>query len=371
MKTTKRLGLWCLYTLLLSLAGLLVIVAAVATPAPPRAATKQTEKAEKPKRPPHFPLSLFASAEESDYSNERNCNSCHRTAVETYQRSPHAIFMKDPRLPLNKQGCQACHGPSAPHIAHRKAEEGLYQNVISYSHAKPEEISAACLRCHGDTITESHWRLAAHERAGVTCTSCHQIHSADRLGKDEIHYQTNATVPEGAPATAAPDPVVTSPAPDSLYTEARSPKALLKAEESKLCGQCHRQQVAEFRHNFHHPVPEGRMVCSDCHDVHTNRDDRKRVRTAKQSCITCHAEVAGPFVYEHDPVSDLGGAGCMECHRPHGSSNPRMLKAFSRGLCTQCHTDKAVNHNPGRSCFDSGCHSAVHGSNHDPLLLRR
>jgi predicted CXXCH cytochrome family protein len=273
--------------------------------------------------------------------------------------------MNDPNLPQDKQGCQACHGPSRPHVLHRKVEEGRYSYVISYTQAKPEEISAACLRCHQSTLSERHWKLTGHAHAGITCTNCHQIHWIDRTGKDRAHQGTPSQSLD-----AQSNPVNENPK-SAVYADAPDPKALLKADEPTLCGQCHRHELAEFRHNFHHPVPEGRMVCSDCHSVHSNRDDRKQMQVAQRNCITCHADTAGPFVFEHDPVRNPTGLQCLECHRPHGSSNPRMLNAFSRGLCTQCHTDKAANHNPGRNCWDPGCHSAIHGSNHDPLLFRR
>lgn len=320
-----------------------------------------------PKHPkvPRFPLNLFAQADEGDYSNERNCKTCHRDSVETFERSPHAPFMKDPHNPLDKHGCQACHGPSKRHVDHRKEEEGLYANVISFSKAKPEEIAAACLRCHADTMTESHWKRTSHAHAGVSCTACHQIHWSDRLGKDR------SGTPRREAANSEVHLDVNETPSSSVFPNAPEPKALLKADEATLCGQCHRRELAEFRHNFHHPVPEGRLVCSDCHSVHPNRDGRKQVRTTKQNCVTCHAEVAGPFIFEHDPTSDLTGEGCLECHRPHGSPNPKILNSFSRGLCVRCHSDKSVNHHPGRSCFESGCHSAVHGSNHDRLLFTR
>lgn len=349
------------------LTGMLMVAASMATPAPPK-----KDAAKQPTKPPKFPLSLFAGAEEGDFANDKTCTNCHRTSVETFSRSPHAVFMKDPKVSVDKQGCQACHGPGPRHVAHRKEEEGLFDNVISFTHAKPAEVAAACLRCHQDTITESHWKLAAHARAGVSCTSCHQIHSVDRLGKETIQHDKPNEKLDGAGSI---DRVQTKPRvaypTTQVYTNVADPKTMLKADEPTLCGSCHRRQMAEFRNNFHHPVPEGRMVCSDCHNVHSNRDTRKTVRTTKQSCITCHAEVAGPFVFEHDPTSNLAGEGCQECHRPHGSQNPKMLNAFSRGLCAQCHSDKAATHNPGRSCWDAGCHSAVHGSNHDRLLLQR
>jgi predicted CXXCH cytochrome family protein len=370
VKNTGFLGRMFLYVVPpLSLIGLLVAAASIAIPAPPGASPAPPDAShaasKKQQKPPKFPLNLFAQADEGDYSNEKNCANCHRTSVDSFQRSPHAVFMKDPHLPLDKQGCQACHGPSKAHVAHRQEEEGLYANVISFTHAKPEEVAAACLRCHGKTITEAHWKRTGHAHAGVSCTDCHQIHWIDRLGRDRNR--------PGAPyqKADAQSGTIGKTSRAAVFANAPEPKALLKADEPALCGQCHRRELAEFRHNSHHPVPEGRMVCSDCHSVHPNRDDRKQVRTAKQNCITCHADVAGPFVFEHDPVSDLTGNGCMECHRPHGSSNPRILNSFSRGLCTQCHTDKSVSHNPGRGCWDSGCHAAIHGSNHDRLLIRR
>ncbi|WP_250664424.1 hypothetical protein, partial [Escherichia coli] len=46
-----------------------------------------------------------------------------------------------------------------------------------------------------------------------------------------------------------------------LFVTAPEPKALLKTDEVTLCSQCHQREVNEFRLNFHHPVPEGRMVC--------------------------------------------------------------------------------------------------------------
>lgn len=285
MKTSGRWFRVCLYVVpLLSLLGLLAVAATVASPGPP--ASDKT-KAEKPKKPPAFPLNLFTEDEEA-YSNQRNCRSCHRTAVETFRRSPHAVYMDDPSLPLNKRGCQACHGPSAGHIEHLTPETGLFQNIVSYRNRilKPEQVAAVCLRCHQDTMTENHWRFSAHGRAGIACNNCHQIHRADRLGRTDIEFlpPERQLTPQqmGLPKNVAPDPVSTTLSHDSVTDDQQIPKSLLKAQETKLCGDCHRRQLAEFRHNFHHPVPEGRMTCSDCHDVHTNRDDRKRVRTAKQ-----------------------------------------------------------------------------------------
>jgi predicted CXXCH cytochrome family protein len=105
--------------------------------------------------------------------------------------------------------------------------------------------------------------------------------------------------------------------------------------------------------------------------LHPSASAPKAINLGKDNCVSCHADVAGPFVYEHDPVEGGIGKGCLECHDPHGSHNPKLLNSFSRGLCAQCHTDKLANHFPGHSCWDSGCHVALHGSNTDPHFLTR
>ena len=345
--TLRLLLLMALPLLLLS--GLLA--ASVATPGPK-------------KKPPSFPLILFQQATPDDYIDDRACARCHAASAASMANSPHAPYMQDPHLALGFQGCQACHGPGGPHVAHRAEADHPYQYVISYTRARPMEIAQVCLRCHNDTLTMDHWRRTGHARAKVTCTDCHQIHWQDRLAVPKS--------PSGTQGVKDPAGIMDQAGKSALtpiFSAQPDPKALLKADEATLCGRCHQAAVNEFRQNFHHPVPEGRLVCSDCHDPHPSKDLRKRFHTFKQSCVTCHPQIAGPFVYEHDPVSDLTGNGCLECHRPHGSPNPNLLSAFSRGLCLQCHSDK-VTHFPGRTCWQAGCHASPHGSNHDVLFFR-
>lgn len=361
-ESSRRFFLYCVPVLFL--VGL-IVAAVFATPAPPKTENKDAAgKAVKPAKPVKFPLSLYATAEEDDYSGGKNCKNCHPTSQEMYERSPHSVYMKDPKNGLDKTGCEGCHGPSKPHVQHRKVDEGLFENVISYIHSTPEQVATACLRCHKSTLTQSHWKRTAHERAGVSCVTCHQMHWADRTGIERTRVAPDQKMDPYAKA-AAKSKVA------SIWPNQPEPKALLGTDEATLCGTCHRKVISEFRNAFHHPVPEGRLVCSDCHSIHPVKDDRKLMRTAKQACITCHADVAGPFVFEHDPASDLTGQGCLECHNPHGAANPTLLNSFTRGLCIKCHTDKSINHNPGRTCWDSGCHSAIHGSNHDVNFLQR
>jgi DmsE family decaheme c-type cytochrome len=296
-------------------------------------------------QPKSLPLALFSQAKAADFLGNAKCVECHDDNVAQFPKSAHAIYMQGSGLPIDKQGCEACHGPGALHI---KEEGG---QVISYKSLSPKEVSDACLRCHGDLMKKSHWQSEAHARADVSCVSCHQIH------------------PKGEQAN--PHSGDRNLVKKQVFAAVKDSSPLLKADEPTLCNQCHKAEVSDFRKSSHHPVPEGRLLCSDCHSLHASNGDKMKVATTKEKCVSCHGEIAGPFTFEHDPVAGLTGNGCNECHKPHGSNNPTLLKSYSRGVCGQCHTDKQTNHYPGRSCWNAGCHAALHGSNTDRLLRTR
>lgn len=300
--------------------------------------------AQKPKAQAESTLKLFAGAKPDDYIGDQACAVCHADEVADFHKSSHAQYVADPKLPLGKQGCESCHGPGKQH----QDEEGGH--MVYFEKITPKDVNAVCLRCHEDVMKQSQWHSEAHARAGLSCISCHQIHPSSN--------PESFVDPHGHGIIKGP-----------VFPSAKESGPLLKSDEATLCGSCHHIQVAEFRLNSHHPVPEGRLVCSDCHAIHPTTASTRIDTPVKDNCVSCHADKAGPFVYEHDPVAGWMGRGCLECHNPHGSHNPRLLNAFSRGLCAQCHTDKLTNHFPGLSCWNAGCHVALHGSNTDPHFL--
>ncbi|MEQ1934754.1 MAG: cytochrome c3 family protein [Fimbriimonadaceae bacterium] len=284
---------------------------------------------------------LFARATHEDFIGSEKCAKCHFSMVENFKNSPHSMFMADPHLPDAKRSCEGCHGPGKFHVDDEK-------QVIGFRKMDAKEASAACMRCHESTISPAHWKFTEHAQANVSCVGCHQIH------------------PESDPEIK----MRKSSDPRSFAFKAKvDKKAMLRADEATLCGSCHPSSIMEFRNSAHHPVPEGTMVCSDCHNPHPSKAEKSKLGGFKDACVTCHAERAGPFVFEHDPVAGFGSDGCKECHKPHGANNPAMLIGTTRGLCAQCHTDKLATHFPAKSCWTSGCHVAVHGSNTSPKLL--
>jgi predicted CXXCH cytochrome family protein len=155
-------------------------------------------------------------------------------------------------------------------------------------------------------------------------------------------------------------------------------------KDPAACFQCHLSTHAEFKLPQHHPVFEGRMNCSHCHDPHGGDIFKPAGRLAMvrhdQSCAKCHREQTRPFVFEHEALRE----GCGVCHPPHGSVNRKMLVANDPNLCLRCHAQTPAANLPSGeiyigkvphtallrqgTCWSAGCHSAIHGSNVDPRM---
>lgn len=136
---------------------------------------------------------------------------------------------------------------------------------------------------------------------------------------------------------------------------------------------------AESYKASHHPIKEGEVVCSGCHNPHGSTGPKMlHKNTLNETCYTCHAEKRGPFLWEHPPASD----NCANCHLPHGSNNPALLKNRQPYICEQCHDYTQHPGNvysgrqlpttrggtaPGQQLLLRGCancHTQVHGTNH-------
>jgi DmsE family decaheme c-type cytochrome len=153
-----------------------------------------------------------------------------------------------------------------------------------------------------------------------------------------------------------------------------------KDTQVEVCSQCHKDVRAELLRTSHHPMREGKMECSDCHNPHGTVSDKLiAANTVNEKCYECHAEKRGPFIWEHAPVIE----DCTSCHTPHGSSHDKLLNARTPFLCQRCHSNSRhpgtmyaqspTNKNQSvysalnnrafyRNCLNS--HSQVHGSNH-------
>lgn len=108
---------------------------------------------------------------------------------------------------------------------------------------------------------------------------------------------------------------------------------LLKKHKSKLCQECHTDVYAQLNLPSRHPVKEGLMDCDDCHNVHGGDVAHTTAVDDNELCFTCHASKEGPFVFEHEPASE----DCNMCHTPHGSVVNNLLVESEPALCLSCH----------------------------------
>ncbi len=212
------------------------------------------------------------------------CVDCHEELVAEFAGTIHARI-RPHEYATAEQGCEACHGPGEEH-----AEEEDPEKIRSFGKLSSEEASAACLVCHSGTEM-GYWHASEHAIGDVGCTECHKIHG----GSDhELRF---------------------------------------KAQSG--CEECHADVAAEMHLPSHHPLREGKMTCSDCHDPHGSAVEGN-LRTEERSndlCLTCHSAMQGPFIFEHAPVVE----DCMICHRPHGSVADKLLTENEPFICLQCH----------------------------------
>lgn len=204
--------------------------------------------------------------------------------------------------------------------------------------------SEACADCHDklarDFKTADHAKLQAkgENAKNVGCESCH--------GPGSQHVQSGG-------------------AAHTILNPRRSPET---------CFQCHLEVRAKFSLPNHHPVLEGKITCTNCHNPHSGgavKGGGTSSMGKNETCFQCHTAQRGPFVFQHEAVRE----GCVTCHDPHGSVNAKQLVARDHTLCMKCHyqqqqTPGGLNISSGThntralqgTCWSGGCHEAVHGS---------
>jgi predicted CXXCH cytochrome family protein len=168
--------------------------------------------------------------------------------------------------------------------------------------------------------------------------------------------------------------------PGSLHVRNRGQGFIVNPKDNPAaCFKCHLDKEAEFNLPYHHPLREGRMSCTSCHDPHAAKIKKPAgifiTRTLNDTCYQCHREQARPHVFEHEALRE----GCTTCHAVHGSINDKMLVERNANLCLKCHAQIAAPNAAPRSifindfvhtprlaegvCWSADCHTAVHGSN--------
>jgi DmsE family decaheme c-type cytochrome len=293
------------------------------------------------------PTGAKSAAASDAYAGSNACRTCHPNVALQFFRNPHNKSGVLANTPVDKAGCEGCHGPGKKHVD----AKGGKDSIGAFSQLTAGQALDACLRCHSKDQNRANIRRSNHTQANVVCTSCHSIHQPE------------------------------------------SNRSLLSKRQADVCYGCHNDVRAQFSLPSKHRVNEGFMTCSDCHNPHgTNAATWKMGRRPhlvdtglnnEQACMKCHVDKRGPFLYEHAAVRV---DGCESCHSPHGSVNTRLLKRpVILTVCLECHngagsfgrqadgvTTQSASHNMAdpryRNC--TTCHVRIHGSNADRTFLR-
>lgn len=204
-----------------------------------------------------------------------NCGACHAEFQTTWMSGPHGQAGSDPIFTeeWTSQGkpgaCLVCHVTGYdPATATWKEDDVSCEachNPIPADHPKsPMPIDRStdlCGRCHSDTrFGWQEWKVSTHYQRGMSCTVCHDPHSA---------------------------------ALKKVSTTARG-QAPTYQDASELCVTCHSENSMDFTYSTHH---QQGVSCVDCHVKHLDTVDRTAhsvpdhsFNASLSSCNTCHAD---------------------------------------------------------------------------------
>jgi DmsE family decaheme c-type cytochrome len=283
----------------------------------------------------HIAVTLFVSSVSVFYAglaaaadapppavNMSECEACHEQQVKTFRQSRMAATST----------CASCHGDVTNHLA-SESDKGEPGEIVRFKQLKASEVNERCLTCH-QSGPQARWTGGPHERRGLSCISCHSVHSA-----------------------------------------ASEHNQLKTLHDPETCYTCHASVRSKEMKVSHHPVREGLMSCASCHDPHDGTKEHLiSAESINEKCLSCHTEKRGPFLWEHAPVRE----NCVTCHDPHGSNHEKLLVAKQPYLCQRCHLN---TRHPG-SLYDGkntlngpsisnravenackNCHQNVHGGN--------
>ncbi len=220
----------------------------------------------------------------------------------------------------NGLNCTTCHDPHGKVVAATRTD--------------------VCLNCHTGAPTMA-WHSSFHSREGVACADCHNPHPNSQVSR------------------------VIGISHTSLNRSSR--RRPMVVDEPATCYKCHPKIYGLASLPSHHPIQEGKIVCSDCHDSHGQNHGTLKAETLNQLCFQCHAEKEGPFVWEHAPVTQ----NCAICHEAHGTVANNLLRQPPTFLCLRCHTGHST-HDASPQC--TRCHlvagnpTLVGGGSPDPTI---
>lgn len=237
-------------------------------------------------------------------SYDRTCGRCHTSGrrVETTLEDGTPRREWDP-LEID---CEACHGPSADHVAFWRDPPDSYEKdpIVALDRIGRERAQAVCLWCHMEAeVVSEHFRPGDDVFEFLTPTLLDRRERIDPAGRPlELIY-------DGLPF---------------------------------LFSRC---------------AEEGGLTCLTCHDAHGSMHKADLLTPAEETftlCTGCHLDItAAPKAHTHHDMEKSGGR-CVSCHMPflkiergHGIVRDHTIGSplpnlegdrVAMDACTWCHT---------------------------------
>ncbi len=276
------------------------------------------------------------------------CTRCHAQQAEE-------LLKKFQMSPFNSGGCNTCHS----------------SHGSDFPAMTKDKVPDLCWTCHGKgasvasglgpdikSFTDMPVQMAPFE--GGDCTQCHYPHATDvpkLLKKGGVPFLCNSchdaiNVGGGTAKDWRSMPSQMAPFAAGQCMKCHVPhgsqyKRLLKQPVPDLCYSCHKAAdeggsapdiKTQFELPSHHPVPEGKINCLNCHYPMAGPYPKllqKPFRTNNGSCGTCHLPHGsyGTFLHAGENRKVTDGAG------PNGVKTLAATPADSSviAVCTQCH----------------------------------
>jgi Cytochrome c554 and c-prime len=251
--------------------------------------------------------------------------------------------------------CEACHGPSADHVAANASVRRRYSLHVTQGAdatiTRPDRLDAkrssqVCGQCH------SFWEfrdVASERRANTEGLGFRPGH--DLAASRFIVSPTSNAEPETMKALLAADPGFVR---DTFWSDGMV-RATGREYNALLESPCYKNARDNAR----------TLSCYSCHTMHKTPDDPRslvdwvddQLSAAAQgngACVTCHAMDVSAHTHHR---ADSPGGSCYNCHMPyttygllktvrsHQISNPSAQATLDTGrpnACNLCHLDKTL-----------------------------
>ena len=266
------------------------------------------------------------------------CVQCHTTAPRPRRLLPGGV---DTHVGEFGIACEACHGPSAEHVAVNRNPLRRYRLHLTGG-ADPTVVLPSRLD---------------HRRSSEVCGQCHSVRLVDPALIDEagFRYRPGDVLDETRPV---------------IHEDGRQTLSNDVHTRFWLDGRA-RVGGREYNGLVRSPCfQRGDMSCQSCHRMHQDDDDARPLREwandqlapgmdGARACLQCHPRFAAdPVLVEHTKLAPLSaGSDCLNCHMPytawglqkatrsHEIASPSVQESVAVGrpnACNGCHLDQTL-----------------------------